>query len=154
MMFWSKLKFLLPWKRRSEEQDMQEELESLKAMAERRELGNFALAAEDARAVRTWTWLEQLAQDIRYAFRAMRRSKAFSLLAVLSLALGIGANTAIYSFMDSILLRPLPVPNPESLVVLKWRTIKGASYSMATKGFSWSTDGSHNVDDGFIGTQF
>ncbi len=75
-------------------------------------------------------------------------------LAVLSLALGIGANTAIYSFMDSILLRSLPVPNPESLVVLKWRTTKDASYAMATKGISWSTDGSHSDGNAFIGTNF
>ena len=50
----------------------------------------------------------------------MAANKAFSSLAILSLALGIGANTAIYSFMDSILLRSLPVANPESLVVVNW----------------------------------
>src|SRR5260370_36679090 len=59
-------------------------------------------------------------EDLRYAFRTMAANKTFSALAILSLALGIGANTAIYSFMDAILLRSLPVTNPESLVVLNW----------------------------------
>jgi predicted permease len=66
--------------------------------------------------------MEQLAQDIRYALRAMAVNTTFSVLAILSLALGIGANTAIFSFMDSILLRSLPVPDPQSLVMLSWHT--------------------------------
>ena len=77
-----------------------------------RDLGNVTLVREDARAVWTWTVVEQLAQDVRYALRTMIRNPAFSGLAVLTLALGIGANTAIYSFMDSILLRSLPVAGP------------------------------------------
>jgi macrolide transport system ATP-binding/permease protein len=88
--------------------------------AARRDLGNTALLQEDTRAVWTWIYLEQFVQDVRYAFRTMAANKTFSALAILSLALGIGANTAIYSFMDSILLRSLPVSNPESLVVLNW----------------------------------
>ena len=59
-------------------------------------------------------------QDLRYALRMMWANKTFSTLAILSLALGIGANTAIYSFMDAILLRSLPVSDPASLVVLNW----------------------------------
>jgi len=66
-------------------------------------------------------WSE-LGQDVRYGCRTMTANKAFSALAVLSLALGIGANTAIYSFMESILLRSLPVADPESLVVLNWHS--------------------------------
>ena len=87
-----------------------------------RDLGNLTLVREDARRVWTWTVVEQLAQDVRYALRMMLRNPAFSALAVLSLALGIGANTAIYSFMDSILLRSLPVSDPASLAVVKWRS--------------------------------
>jgi len=86
----------------------------------RRELGNVALIEEDTRSAWGWIWLEQLAQDIRYALRAMRHNPTFTALAALSLALGIGANTAIYSFMDAILLRSLPVSDPASLVVLNW----------------------------------
>ena len=88
--------------------------------AARRELGNVALVEEDTRAAWGWMILQQIAQDLRYAFRTMAANRLFTLLAVLSLALGIGANTAIYSLMDAILLRALPVPDPQSLVVLNW----------------------------------
>ncbi len=93
--------------------------------AARRELGNLTLIQEDTRATWGWTILEQLGQDLRYACRTMAANRVFSLLAVSSLALGIGANTAIYSFMDAILLRSLPVPTPESLVVLNWHAQPG-----------------------------
>src|SRR5437870_1896537 len=63
-----------------------------------------------------------LLQDLRYALRLMAASPLFTAMAALSLALGIGANTAIYSFMDAILLRALPVQNPETLVVLNWHS--------------------------------
>jgi macrolide transport system ATP-binding/permease protein len=114
--------------------------------AARRDLGNIALLQEDTRATWTWTFLEQLIQDLRYAFRTMAANKTFSALAILSLALGIGANTAIYSFMDSILLRSLLVPNPESLVVLNWHARKtGPDFVM--HGMSGST-----FDDAKLGT--
>jgi macrolide transport system ATP-binding/permease protein len=87
-----------------------------------RELGNITRLREEARAAWGWTMLEQFAQDVRYAFRTMASNRLFTLLAVVSLALGIGANTAIYSFMDSILLRALPVPDPASLVMLNWHS--------------------------------
>ncbi|HEY2018802.1 MAG TPA: ABC transporter permease [Bryobacteraceae bacterium] len=90
--------------------------------AARRELGNVTSVQESTRAQWTWTWCEQLAQDLRYALRMISKNKAFTALASLSLALGIGANTAIYSVMDSILLRSLPVSDPESLAVLNWRS--------------------------------
>ena len=69
----------------------------------------------------TRTFWEQLMQDIRYGLRAMAANPLFTAMAALSLALGIGANTAIYSFMDAILLRSLPVQHPEQLVVINWR---------------------------------
>jgi predicted permease len=67
-----------------------------------------------------WTFWEQLMQDLRYAGRTIVNNKSFTALAALSLALGIGANTAIFSFMDAILLRSLPVKDPGSVVVLNW----------------------------------
>lgn len=139
MSLWKKLRFLVPSIRRAADRDVQEELESLEEIAGRRELGNLTLAAEDARSELGWVWVERLAQDLRYGLRSMARDKVFALLAVASLALGIGANTAIYSFMDSILMRPLPVAEPESLVVMKWNA-KG--YTLASTGMSWSTGGS------------
>ena len=90
--------------------------------AARRDLGNVTLVREDTRTLWSWMLLEQLAQDIRYGLRTMAANKTFSAMAILSLALGIGANTAIFSFMDSILLRSLPVPEPQSLVILSWHT--------------------------------
>ena len=89
--------------------------------AARRDLGNVTLLKEDTRAMWTWTLLEQFAQDVRYGLRTMAGTKLFTSMAVLSLALGIGANTAIYSFMDAIMLRALPVRHPEELVILNWR---------------------------------
>src|SRR5450631_590600 len=67
-----------------------------------------------------WAWnpLEKLRQDARYAFRTMRRTPAFTAIAILSLALGIGANTAIFSLIDTLMLRMLPVQEPEQLVEL------------------------------------
>src|SRR6185503_13963812 len=125
-------KFTWWWQRRRKEDELREELQfhlaeeagerqadGLSAdqarWAARRDLGNVTLLREDTRTLWTWTPLEQLAQDVRYAARTMSRNRAFTALAALSLALGIGANTAIYSFMDSILLRSLPVPDAASL---------------------------------------
>ena len=68
-----------------------------------------------------WTWIEQLMQDLRYAARTMLKNPAFTAMAALSLALGIGANTAIFSFMDALMLRGLPVGDPERLVTLNWQ---------------------------------
>ncbi len=89
--------------------------------AGRRDLGNMALVQEDTRASWGWTFLEQFFQDIRYALRTMSANRLFTLLAVVSFALAIGANTAIYSFMDAVLFRVLPVHNPDSLVLLNWQ---------------------------------
>ena len=139
MSLWNKLLYLVPSIRRAADRDMQEELEALKELAGPRELGNLTLAAEDARGEMGWRWLEHLGQDLRYGLRSMARDKVFTVLAVASLALGIGANTAIYSFIESLLLRPLPVADPHSLVVMKWRA-KG--YALASSGMSWSTGGS------------
>jgi len=88
----------------------------------RRQFGNAGLKHEESREIWMTRFLSELGQDIRYGCRTMAANKAFSALAVLSLALGIGTNTTIYSFMESILLRSLPVADPESLVVLNWHS--------------------------------
>jgi len=125
--FFRKLKWLAERRRKEEELraelefHIDEEAEQSGSDAARRELGNLTLIREDTRSAWGWTMVEQFAQDLRYAFRTMGANKLFSLLAILSLALGIGANTAIYSFMDAILVRSLPVSDPGSLVVLNWR---------------------------------
>ena len=110
-------------------------------LAARLDLGNPTLVQEDARTLWTWIALEQLAQDVRYGLRTMFKNRMFTALAALSLALGIGANTAIYSFMDSILLRSLPVSDPASLVVVKWRS-RPYTFSKSREFVMRSADGS------------
>ncbi len=135
--FFRKLAWLTE-RRRKEEQltaelqfHLEEEAEELRnsgraedeaCRAARLELGNVDLIQEDTRAVWGWPLAEQLLQDLRYAARTILRDPGFTLVATLTLALGIGANTAIYSLMESILLRSLPVADPESLVVLNWHS--------------------------------
>ncbi len=92
--------------------------------AARRDLGNVTLLEENLRAVWISTFWEQVAQDLRYGLRMMRKNPAFTVLAALLLALGIGANTAIYSFMDALLVRSLPVADPQSLAVLNWHVTR------------------------------
>jgi hypothetical protein len=99
--------------------------------------GNIAILKEDSRAMWTWTFAQQLTQDIRYALRMMAANRLFTAMAVLSLALGIGANTAIYSFMDAILLRSLPVRRPQELVVLNWRAKGGTPVIHGHNGSSY-----------------
>ncbi len=105
-----------PAARRARERDMREELDSLAAMAQPGELGNLTLAAENARAAWGWNWLESLAADARYAVRILLGQPGFTLVALISLALGIGANAAIFSLMDAVLWRDLPVREPGRLV--------------------------------------
>ena len=131
-MNWRKLKYLSPSRRRQEETDMQEELESLAQIAGRRELGNLTIAAENARAAWHWTPFDGVLADLRYAVRTLRRTPGFVAVAVVSLGLGIGANCAIFSFADALLFRPLPVPHPGEVVSISNSTlanpIEGLSY--------------------------
>src|SRR5690348_9024667 len=115
-------RLLYYFRRRQFDAELEEEMQHHAALSGRPKFGNVTLLKEDSRAMWTWTFWEQLGQDLRYALRTMANNKSFTALAALSLALGIGANTAIYSFMDSILLRSLPVKDPESLVILNWRS--------------------------------
>jgi predicted permease len=84
----------------------------------RMEFGSIALMAEDSRAAWQFQWIEDLASDLRYGFRSFRRSPGFAFTAILSLALGIGANAAIFNAIYTVLWKPLPVLKPEQLVAV------------------------------------
>ena len=125
----------LRFSRKRREQDLNDELQAHLAMAKRdreqqgeaprsaevsakREFGNRTLVEEVTREMWGWTSFDRLWQDILFALRMTRRSPVFTAVAILSLALGIGANTAIFSMIRTMMLRPLPVREPQRLVEL------------------------------------
>jgi predicted permease len=89
-------------------------------LAARRALGNTTLIQEVTREMWGFMSIERLRQDLRYAVRTLRNSPIYTAVAVLSLAFGIGANTAIFSLLNAVVLRPLPAPDPQRLVQLTY----------------------------------
>lgn len=83
----------------------------------RLEFGGIDQIKEDCRESRGTVWLESIVQDVRYGLRQLRKSPGFTLIAILSLTLGIGANTAIFTLLNAIMLRPLPVQSPRELLL-------------------------------------
>ncbi|HEY4777019.1 MAG TPA: ABC transporter permease, partial [Candidatus Acidoferrales bacterium] len=138
---WLKAELSLLFRRRDLENDLRRELQShidLEAeqqqesgasedeshYAARRAFGNATLVAEDVRESWSLAWLEHFFRDLRYGARALRKSPGFTAVAVLTLALGIGANTAIFSAIDALMLRPLPFTASDQLVRI-YSTQKG-----------------------------
>jgi putative ABC transport system permease protein len=115
----------------------QENLESGMSPAEARyaalrRFGNVALAQERSREMWGWNGAETLWQDIRFGLRQLKRSPGFTAVAVLTLALGIGANTAIFQLLDAVRLRSLPVSNPSELTVVRLADLPGRRGSQET----------------------
>ena len=108
------------------DQELADDLEFHREMAARAggdvRLGDAVRLREDARAAWGWTWIDRLGQDLRYAVRMLWRSPGFTLTAVVMLAIGIGANIAAFGFLNLIVLRPLPVRDPDTLLQFERRS--------------------------------
>ena len=87
-------------------------------LAARRRFGGVDQTKEQHRDARSFVWVEDLGRDIRYAVRALARTPGFAVAAVLTLAIGIGGSTAVFSLINAVLLRPLPVPNADRVVMV------------------------------------
>ena len=145
------------------EEDLRQEIEAHRAMrqaalersglspseaarASHRAMGNVTLGMEDARDVWMAGAVDRVRQDVRGAFRGLRKSPAFALVAIGTLALGIGANTALFSLLNSLMLRPLPVRDPGTLVLLSggswtypiWEEVRRVETELFDGAFAWS----------------
>ncbi|MHB8502142.1 MAG: ABC transporter permease [Candidatus Acidiferrales bacterium] len=123
--------------------------------AARRAFGNVTRAEERFYESRRWLWWDHLRQDIRFGLRMLRKSPGFTAVVVLTLALGIGANTAIFSVVDAVLLRPLPYKDPARLL---WTTLQNPKSNMHKSAvphptyFAWRDQ--NDVFSGIAATHF
>ncbi len=158
-----RLLHVLRWSRH--DADLREEIEAHRALrqaalerdglgpddaahASHRAMGNVTLAVEDARDVWAMRVIDSLQQDVRAAVRGLRKSAGFSAVVIGTLALGIGANTSLFSIFNSLIMRPLPVRDPGSLALLTsgswsypvWEEIKARETDLFDGAFAWSRE--------------
>ncbi|MGH9613594.1 MAG: ADOP family duplicated permease, partial [Bryobacteraceae bacterium] len=129
--FFRRLRYLLS--RNRFDQELASDMEFHREMAARKGGGNFGSTLrlrEEARDAWGWTWIERLSQDLRYAARKLRKSPGFTLAAVLMLAIGIGVNLAAFGFFDLMVLRPLPVRDPSTLLRFHRRSPQSFAYAL------------------------
>ena len=118
------------------------------ARASRRAMGNVVLTVEDVRDVWVSRAVDQLWQDIRIAVRGLRKNAVFTLVAIATLALGIGANTALFSIFNGLIMRPLPVRDPSRLALLRdgswsypvWAEIKAREHDLFDGAVAWANE--------------
>ncbi len=144
--FFRRIRYLI--NRRRLDAELESDMEFHREMAARAGRSNFGNALrmrERSREAWGWTWLDRLLQDVRHAARRLAHAPGFTLTAVLTLAFGIGATTAIFSIVEGVLLRPLPFADPGRLVVLGDALWGGdplvtapeiSAYERGTQGFS------------------
>jgi predicted permease len=126
MSLWTRLKDFGPWSRARRERELEQEIRNhLELEAEetgmddaRRAFGSVTVVKEDVRSAWGWARAEQLARDVRYGLRQVRRNPSFSAIAIATLALGIGVNTAMFSAVDAVLIRSLPYVDADRLVMI------------------------------------
>jgi len=153
MGLWTRLKDLGPRSRAQRERDLEREIrnhldleaEESGADGAQRAFGNALLVKEDVRAAWGWARLEQVAYDVRYGLRQIRRNPGFSCVAIATLALGIGVNTAMFSAVDAVLVRPLPYVDADRLVMI-WNGRNGIGDSkFYTTPAEWHEWRRHNT---------
>ena len=111
------------------------------------ECGNLELTRQSHRDARAFLWLAQAGQDIRHALRSMLRSKGFTVAAILTLALGVGANTAVFSVIDAVLLKPLNYPDPDRIVQFFLSSSGGTVKSASIPDFRFWQDNVNSVEE-------
>jgi predicted permease len=143
---WRRILYLVNRRRLDAELEADMEFHrDMAASAGRSNFGNTLRMREQAREAWGWTWLDRLAQDLRYGTRILARSPGFTIMAVLVLAIGIGVNVSAFSFFNMVALKPLPARDPASLVRLERHSPDSYTSEMAYPSFTFYRDHSRTL---------